>query len=1002
MKKKSDKNKKIGLWRLWVVVGIVILMMLLIVYLSLSNTKRDQAFQTSDLLIDQVKNVIIGNERKEQSLTDSLKESYISKAKAVAYIIDNNPATEYEIDELKRIAKLMSIDEIHLFTAEGEIYSGTVPEYFGYTFDSGDQMGFFKPMLKDKQLAMCQDVTPNTAESKPMMYAICWNDSGTRMIQAGIEPKRLIEEMQSNAISQVVANIPAYEGVNILVADRGSMDILGATDKAYIGRSMTDLGLASNLGSETEVIHFPAVIYGRDSYCAIRKIDSYIIAVIQDKAEVNREIPLTLILVFVYLMVAGVALSITVKRMADRRERLQTISERAIAASAAKTSFLSNMSHEIRTPINAILGMNEMVMRECRESEIRMYSQNIRAAGNTLLGIVNDILDFSKIEENKLEIIPVDYELSSVVNDLVNMIKTRLDEKGIALKLDFDKDTPRVLHGDEIRIKQIITNILTNAAKYTEKGSVTFSLTFETIEDDPDAIFLLVSVKDTGIGIKPEDMEKLFSRFERIEEKRNRSIEGTGLGMSITRGLLDMMGSSLKVESVYGKGSEFSFSLKQKVVKWEPLGDYEEAWKTSIKKMAVYKERFEAPDAEILVVDDNSLNIMVFVSLLKQTKIRIDTASSGDEGIALAKRNHYDMIFLDHMMPEKDGIETLQELKADPDNPNWDTPYICLTANAISGAREEYIKAGFGDYLTKPVNTDELEEMLLKYLPEEKVIILRSEEDDDGNADSYEGMDGHIDENSGKWGKDGKNRAEHKSGDESAGRNAAATGNDPEDGQNSNMGIIGSGGQDDLPERFRILADAGIDVVNGIKNCGGTDQYDPILEIFCDSMEDIRNEIEELYQKEDFKNYTTKVHALKSSARIIGATVIGEEAQELENAGKRDDIDYIREHHGAFMEKYSDLKKPVSEALGRSENEEETGNVNESLVVADSTVMDAAYEEMELAARDMDSDRLDAVFDEMKGYGIPEEEQELFGKLEKVAYNLDYDMVLELLKERNP
>ena len=969
--KGPDKNKKIGFWRLWVVVGIVILMMLLIVYLSLNNIKRDQSFQTSDLLIDRVKNVIHGNERKEQSLTDSLKDSYISKANAVAYIIDNNPETEYEIDELKRIAKLMSIDEIHLFTADGEIYSGTVPEYYGYTFDSGDQMGFFKPMLKDKQLAMCQDVTPNTAESKPMMYAICWNDSGTRMIQAGIEPKRLIEERQSNEISQVVANIPAYDGVNILVADEKSKVILGATDTDYIGKSMSDIGLATDYGPQSGIVHFPAVIGNRDAYCAVQNIDSYIIAVIQYKAEVNREIPLTLILVFIYLMVAGVTLAIIVKRMADRRERLQTISERAIAASAAKTSFLSNMSHEIRTPINAILGMNEMVMRECGEPEIRMYAQNIKNAGNTLLGIVNDILDFSKIEENKLEIIPVNYDLSSVINDLVNMIKTRLDDKGLTLKLDFDKDTPRVLRGDEIRIKQIITNILTNAAKYTEKGSVTFSLTFETIEEDPDAIYLVVSIKDTGIGIKAEDMQKLFSRFERIEESRNRSIEGTGLGMSITKRLLEMMGSSLEVESVYGKGSVFGFSIKQEVVKWEPLGDYEEAWKTSIKKMDAYKEKFVAPDAEILVVDDNSLNITVFVSLLKQTKIRIDTASSGNEGIALALRKHYDMIFLDHMMPEKDGIETLQELKADPDNPNWDTPYICLTANAISGAREEYIKAGFGDYLTKPVNTDELEEMLLKYLPEEKVI-LRKDADGTGNNDS----------------------------DKAVGRKNYEDSNKQSE-QSGSFGNIKSDEQIDFPKRFRILEDAGIDVAEGIKNCDGAEQYDSILEIFCDSMEDLRKEIEDLYRDVDYKNYTTKVHALKSSARIIGATSLGEEAQELENAGKREDLAYISEHHEAFIEKYLSFKEPLLTVLGRNDDNATETNEDKALIVADKTVMDAAYEEMEMAAQDMDSGRLDDVFDEMKGYSIPEEEKELFGKLEKAAYALDYDMVLELLKERN-
>ena len=385
------------------------------------------------------------------------------------------------------------------------------------------------------------------------------------------------------------------------------------------------------------------------------------------------------------------------------RDELLNLSERAFAASEAKSSFLSNMSHEIRTPINAILGMNETIIRECNDSEIISYAENIKTAGNTLLGIINDILDFSKIEAGKIEIIPVDYDLSSLINDLVNMIQIKADNKGLALSLEFDKNLPKILCGDEVRIKQVITNLLTNAVKYTEKGIVTFSISFKRAAQEPDSVILLVSIKDTGIGIKPEDMKKLFEEFERIDEKRHRNVEGTGLGMAITKNLLRLMKSSLKVESIYGLGSKFSFELKQKVIKWEPL------------------EKFTAPNAQILVVDDNSMNLMVFTNLLKQTKIKIDTAISGDAGIFLTQKNKYDVIFLDHMMPDKDGIETLQELRAQKNNPNCRTVAVCLTANAISGAREKYIAAGFDNYLTKPINPDKLEEMLLEYLPAEKI-----------------------------------------------------------------------------------------------------------------------------------------------------------------------------------------------------------------------------------------------------------------------------------------
>ncbi len=247
----------------------------------------------------------------------------------------------------------------------------------------------------------------------------------------------------------------------------------------------------------------------------------------------------------------------------------------AEVANRAKSDFLANMSHEIRTPINAILGMNEMILRESDDPTILTYSENVKGAGNSLLGLVNDILDFSKIEAGKMEIIPVDYDLSSMIKDLINMIHNRVEDKGLILETDFDGDIPKHLNGDEIRIKQAISNLLTNAVKYTEKGSISFNIGFNRVDDDDSSIMLTVSIRDTGIGIKEEDLQKLFTQFERIEESRNRNIEGTGLGMNITKSLLQRMGSDLLVESTYGEGSCFGFSIKQKVISWGPLENYE-------------------------------------------------------------------------------------------------------------------------------------------------------------------------------------------------------------------------------------------------------------------------------------------------------------------------------------------------------------------------------------------------------------------------------------------
>ncbi|MBO4903074.1 MAG: response regulator [Lachnospiraceae bacterium] len=397
---------------------------------------------------------------------------------------------------------------------------------------------------------------------------------------------------------------------------------------------------------------------------------------------------------------------------------------RAIAVSEAKSAFLSSMSHEIRTPLNSILGMNEMVLRECDDPKIVGYSENIRSAGDTLLGLINDILDFSKIEAGKIEIIPVDYDLSSVIHDLINFIHLRTNAKGLELKLDIDGSIPKMLNGDEIRIKQVLINILTNAAKYTEKGSVTFKLSCKNTDKAGSRVVIRVSVTDTGIGIKPEDMDKLFAKFERIDEKRNRNIEGTGLGMSITRNLLEMMGSKLEVESVHGQGSTFSFDLEQKVVAWNPIGDYEQSYRDLQKDKEKYKEKLHAPDAKVLVVDDNKVNLTVFRSLVKKTQIQTDTAESGDECLQKTAVTTYDLIFLDHMMPEKNGIETLQELRSQTSNPNQNTPVVCLTADAISGAREQYLSAGFTDYLTKPFYPDQLEDMLIELLPKEKYTLI--------------------------------------------------------------------------------------------------------------------------------------------------------------------------------------------------------------------------------------------------------------------------------------
>lgn len=395
-----------------------------------------------------------------------------------------------------------------------------------------------------------------------------------------------------------------------------------------------------------------------------------------------------------------------------KRER-----DEADRANEAKSSFLANMSHEIRTPINTVIGMNEMILRESSESAIRQYALDARSSANTLLGIINDILDFSKIESGKMEILPVEYELKGMVTDLVHMIQKRAEDKGLELKLDVNPQLPSKLLGDDVRIKQIITNMLTNAVKYTESGSVTLKVDGHRYDN---RLQLYVCVEDTGIGMKAEDLDKLFSAFERIEEKRNRNIEGTGLGMSITKRLLNMMDGNLEVVSEYGKGSSFSFVLEQEVVDSTPMGDVMQKEESNTDYQ--YKEAFCAPDVKVLLVDDNKMNCKVFKALLKKTQVQVTECYSGAECLQITKTDKFHIIFLDHMMPELDGIETFHLLRQDSTNPNCETPVVVLTANAMSGAREEYLEEGFDAFLAKPIVPNLLEHMLQDMLPKELLL----------------------------------------------------------------------------------------------------------------------------------------------------------------------------------------------------------------------------------------------------------------------------------------
>lgn len=388
----------------------------------------------------------------------------------------------------------------------------------------------------------------------------------------------------------------------------------------------------------------------------------------------------------------------------------------AEAANDAKTKFLARMSHEIRTPINGILGMNEMVLRENKDEAIEGYASDIKRAAHNLLSIINDILDFSKIDSNKMQIIPTEYKLANILRDVWNLFDFAAREKNLKLDFIIDENLPSVLYGDDIRLKQVLANLLSNAVKYTDAGSITFSISESGREDE--LIDLRFSVKDTGRGIKTEDIQKLCMAFERIDEKNVRTIEGTGLGMSIVSKTLELMNSKLLIDSVFGQGSEFAFVLRQTIVREEPVGPFEKIRESATEKAAeTVALPFKAPRARILVVDDNLINLKVFTGLLKDTEIMITEAQSGPEALEKCRDTKYNAIFLDHLMPGMDGVETLKELRRLENNPNENTPTVCLTANAMQGARDGYIVQGFDDALFKPIEPAKLFDMLKRMLP---------------------------------------------------------------------------------------------------------------------------------------------------------------------------------------------------------------------------------------------------------------------------------------------
>ena len=610
------------------------------------------------------------------------------------------------------------------------------------------------------------------------------------------------------------------------------------------------------------------------------------------------------------------------------------------SANEAKSRFLSNMSHEIRTPINAVLGFDELILRESDDEKILSYAADIQSSGKTLLALINDILDFSKIEAGKMEIIPVEYETCSMLNDVINMIEIKAEEKGLEFVTNIGEDIPSVLFGDETRIKQCIMNLLSNAVKYTHKGTVTmvvYRKDYEPVSHEDvldERIVLGVRIIDTGIGIKEEDIDKLTSAFERIDEKRNRTIEGTGLGINIVTSILSLMNSKLDVKSEYGRGSEFSFEIVQNVVKNDKIGDFGENYRLSKVHRKQYRENFHAPKAKILVVDDMKTNLTVIQGLLKKTLIAVDTALSGNEALELVKANKYDVIFLDHRMPELDGIQTLHIMKDMKENLNKNTPVVALTANAVSGSREMYFKEGFSNYLSKPVSPTKLEEMIMKYLPAYKISVP-------GDDDFVE------------------------TEDEMAG--------------NEN-GVLSE-----------ILKVRGTDVDGAIARCGSPEVLLEVMKDFRLSIKEKTDFIEKYAKEKNFKNFGVYVHGLKSSAKAIGATELSEKAAYLEKCADEKNLEEIESKTPELLKLY----RSYWDKLAVIADEESEEDPNKPMI--SESELEEAFTSMKEFVSASYFDSADDIMNMLKEYRIPAKYTDKYNTVKRLMVAVDRDGLLNIL-----
>lgn len=619
-------------------------------------------------------------------------------------------------------------------------------------------------------------------------------------------------------------------------------------------------------------------------------------------------------------------------------QRLEEAIKEADAANQAKSTFLANMSHEIRTPMNVIIGFSELVLKMELEKQVREYVEDIKDSSENLLAIINDLLDISKIESGKMELVCMDYYIGSLFQDVFLIINAQAKKKGLTFSMTVAPDMPSRLYGDKIRLRGILINLLNNAVKYTKEGNV--SLTARIVKQDADIATLEFKVTDTGVGIRPEEQDRLFESFSQVDRKVHYGVEGTGLGLAIVKGYVMLMNGEVTVESAYGEGSVFTAVIEQKVVDATPLDKFDGKEVEAVDDFTI--GNMKMPGVRVLVVDDNQINLKVASSTLGYYELVIDTASSGMAAIDLCRKNRYQMIFMDQMMPQMDGIEAMKEIRKLDNYYDFggECKIIVLTANAVSGVREQLMKEGFDEYLGKPMNFKQLERLFARFLPKEKI-----------SHDTDE--------------------------------NLRQTGEREEEKSIQKLGEM-------LPR---------VEINQGILFCGGhAEDYLGVLQVVYQNGESQLSELKKLWRQRDYLEYTIRIHGLKGSARSIGARHISDMAKAQEKAGKEGDYGYIDAHMEEFEREYRRLLEEIRLVLEYYQMLKPAADTPEQESVSETDFIQM-LRELQKKMDELDFAGASKLVRETEPLKLSEEYRDDFAKIRQWMEEMEEDKIREVIEK---